>query len=170
MMKRVPLPVVFFSLCWLGGCNPFAPSYDPEGLSGVNLLGDPTNIDGFFQLFQNAYELRDTTLYGRLFTSDFTFAYYDPDLGQDVQWDRATELTIAYNLFQSVLSVNLDWNYYTQLDSTPVEATITRNFTLTIQQDESTTFSGTGRARMRLRRANPAEAWRSHYWFDDSDF
>jgi hypothetical protein len=169
-MKRLFFPSLILLTGQLLSCNPFAPTYDPDGLTGVNLLGDPTHIDGFFQLFQNAYELRDTTLYGRLFTSDFTFAYYDPDLGQDVQWDRATELTTAYNLFQSVLAVNLDWNYYTQIDSTETEAMVTRNFTLTIQQDESTTFSGTGRARMRLRRDNPAEAWRAYYWFDDSDF
>ncbi len=152
------------------GCNPFAPRLDKEGLADVNLLGDPTNIDGFFQLFKNAYELRDTTLYGRLFTPDFTFAYYDPDLGQDVQWDRATELTIAYRLFQSVQNVNLDWNYYTQLDTTDVTATVVRNFTLTIQQDETRTFSGTGRARLQLRRLSPADAWQAYYWFDDSDF
>lgn len=158
-------------LCLLmGSCNPFAPSLDEDGLADVNLLGDPTNLNGYFQLFTNAYELRDTTLYGRLFTRDFTFAYYDPDLGQDVQWDRDTEVTIAYRLFQSVINVNLDWNYYTQLDSTELTATVVRNFTLTIQQDENTSFSGTGRARMRLRRSSPADAWQAYYWFDDSDF
>ena len=169
-MKRFA-PIGFISvLAWFMACNPFTPKLDPEGLADVNLLGDPTNIDGFFQLFKNAYELRDTTLYGRLFTSDFTFAYYDPDLGQDVRWDRATELTTAFRLFQSVVNVNLDWNYYTQLDSTETTATVVRNFTLTIQQDENNTFSGTGRARMSLRRESPLEAWQAYYWFDDSDF
>lgn len=155
----------------LAGCNPFAPSYDPDGLSGENLLGDPSTIDGYFRLFQNAYELRDTTLYGRLFTQDFTFAYRDFDLNQEVQWDRATELNTAYRLFQSVLNINLDWTWYTELDTTQGnEALVIRNFNLTIQQDESTTFSGTGRARLRLRRAGPGEPWRAYYWFDESDF
>lgn len=172
-MKKIGLSCI---LCLTGllilvaGCNPFAPSYDKNGLANVNLLGDPTTLEGFFQLFKNAYELRDTTLYGRLFTGDFVFSYYDPDLGQEVQWDRATELNTSYNLFQSVLQINLDWNYYTQLDSTATEAEVVRNFNLSIAQDEQNVFSGTGRARLRLRRANAGEAWRAYSWFDDSDF
>jgi hypothetical protein len=167
-----PAGIRIAAFCCLlaAGCNPFAPAYDPEGLANVNLLGDPSSIEGYFQLFKNAYELRDTTLYGRLFTSDLVFEYYDAELGQDIQWDRATELNTAYRLFQSVLQINLDWNYYVQRDTTPTEAVITRNFNLSVAQDEQTVFSGSGRARMRLRRANPGEAWRAYYWFDDSDF
>jgi hypothetical protein len=157
-------------LLLLLSCNPFAPSYDPEGLATADLLGDPTNIDGFFRLFKNAYELRDTTLYGRLFAGDFTFAYYDADLGQEIQWDRATELTISYNLFQTVIQVNLDWNYYSQLDTSETEASIVRNFNLQISEDEQTTYAGSGRAKLRLRRESPVAAWQMYYWFDDSDF
>lgn len=153
-----------------GACNPFAPVYDPDGLANVNLLGDPRSVDGYFQLFKNAYELRDTTLYGRLFTSDFTFEYYDPDLGQTIRWDRDTELAISYRLFTSVQQIVLDWNYYTQLDTTVLEGVIVRNFNLTITQDEQTVLAGSGRARLRLRRLAPDEAWRAYYWFDDSDF
>lgn len=151
-------------------CNPFAPSYDPDGLANINLLGDPTQIDGYFRLFKNAYELRDTSLYGSLFEPDFIFAYYDPDLGQEIQWDRDTELSTSYNLFQSVIQINLDWNYYTQLDTTDVEAFIIRNFNLNIEQDEQNVFSGSGRARFKLRRKSIGDAWRAYFWFDDSDF
>ena len=154
----------------LSGCNPFAPRYNPEGLSDINLLGDPTNVEGFFRLFKNAYELRDTTLYGRLFSSDFTFSYYDPDLGQDIAWDRDTELATSYNLFQNVLQISLDWNYYTQLDTNDTEATIVRNFNLTIEESEENIFSGAGRAKLRLKRNFPGEAWQAYSWFDDSDF
>ncbi|MDP5170722.1 MAG: hypothetical protein NWR72_10790 [Bacteroidia bacterium] len=151
-------------------CNPFAPQYDPEGLANVNLLGDPTNVEGFFLLFKNAYELRDTTLYGRLFTRDFEFAYYDPDLGQDIKWDRDTELSISNNLFRSVNQITLDWNYYSQLDTTATEASVIRNFNLMIEQDAQNVFSGSGRARLRLRRNAVGEAWQAYFWFDDSDF
>ena len=65
-------------------CNPFAPAYDPEGLSQVNVLGDPRSIEGYFKRFKNAYELRDTTLYGALFSTDFAFAFYDQELGQEI--------------------------------------------------------------------------------------
>ncbi|MEL6672454.1 MAG: hypothetical protein AAFR61_09690 [Bacteroidota bacterium] len=168
-LKHWGLLLCLGCLGWLG-CNPFAPSYDPRGLENVNLLGDPTNIEGYFHFFKNAYEIRDTTLYGQLFTPDFIFAFYDQDLGQEIQWDRDTELSIAYNLFQSVLQINLDWNYFTQMDTTETEASIVRNFNLTIEQDEQTVFSGSGRARLRLRRNDVFEAWRAYYWFDDSDF
>lgn len=151
-------------------CNPFAPSYDKDGLTGVDFLGNPTNLDGYFRLFKNAYELRDTTLYGRLFSQDFIFSYYDSDLGQDIQWDRDTELSISYNLFQSVIQITLDWNYYTQIDTTPTEAAVIRNFNLTITEDEETVFTGTGRARLRLARKSQTDAWQANYWFDDSDF
>ncbi len=160
----------WFLLLTILSCNPFAPAYDPEGLANADLLGDPTNIDGFFRLFKNAYELRDTTLYGRLFATGFTFAYYDADLGQEIEWDRATELTISYNLFQSVKQVNLDWNYYSQLDTTETEASVIRNFNLSIAEDEQTVFAGSGRAKLRLRRETPLSAWQMYYWFDDSDF
>ncbi len=162
--------LICISLPFYSGCNPFAPAYDPNGLSGVNVLGDPTTIDGYFQLFKNAYEMRDTTLYGRLFTTDFVFTYRDFDLGQEISWDRATELNISYRLFQSVIQINLDWNYYTQRDTTPTDASITRNFNLIIEQDESTIFTGSGRARLRLRRNQPGEPWKATSWFDDSDF
>ncbi|MEO1385125.1 MAG: hypothetical protein AAFV78_18035 [Bacteroidota bacterium] len=151
-------------------CNPFAPAYDPDGLSQVNVLGDPRSIDGYFKRFKNAYELRDTTLYGALFSTDFAFAYYDQELGQEIQWDRDTELTISYRLFQEVIQINLDWNYFIQLDSTALEAFVVRNFNLTIDTDEDNSFSGSGRARFRLRRATVAEPWEAYYWFDDSDF
>ena len=154
----------------LASCNPFAPEYDENGLADVNLLGDPTQIEGFFQLFKNGYELRDTTIYGRLFAPDFIFSYYDFDLGQEINWDRATELNISYNLFQSVQLINLDWNYYTQLDTTATEAFVVRNFNLTIDENEQTSFSGSGRARLRLRREKPGDIWKAYSWFDDSDF
>ena len=152
------------------GCNPFAPAYDEDGLADLDLLGDPSTIEGYFLLFKNAYELRDTTLYGRLFTQDFTFAYYDFDQGQEISWDRATELNISYNLFQSVEQINLDWNYYPTPDTTLTEAYVVRNFNLTIQENEQNAYVGTGRARLRLRRKAPGEPWQAFYWFDDSDF
>ncbi len=114
--------------------------------------------------------MRDTTLYVRLFAPNFTFAYYDPELGQEIQWDRATELQSSFNLFQEVLQINLDWNFYVQLDSTDSTALVVRNFNLSIQTEDEQTFSGSGRARFELRKPSPDAAWQTIYWFDDSDF
>ena len=154
----------------ISACNHFAQGYDPDGLSQVNILGDQTNIDGFFQRFKNAYELRDTALYGNLFSRDFILEYYDQELGQEISWDRATEMLTSFKLFQSSLQINLDWNFYVDLDSTSTDALVVRNFNLTIETEEQGTFSGSGRARMRLNKGNPAAPWKAIYWFDDSDF
>lgn len=159
--------------CWLlslGGCNPFAPAYDPDGLADANLLGDPATMDGFFQYFQNAYELRDTNLYGQLLAEDFEFAYFDFEQGQEITWDRATELNISYNLFQAVQQINLDWNFYNQLDTTEREAFVIRNFNLTIVENEQSAITSSGRAKFWLRREQPGLPWRAYRWFDDSDF
>jgi len=153
------------------GCNPFAPSYDPDGLADVNLLGDPTTLDGYFLLFKNSYELRDTTLYGRLFAPDFSFTYFDFEQGQEISWDRATEMNISFNLFRSVRLITLDWNFFVQLDTSQVNrAFIIRSFNLFIEQDDETAFSGTGRARFTLVRDQRGTPWKAVSWFDDSDF
>jgi hypothetical protein len=167
-MRHWHLCVVLITLL---GCNPFAPAYDAEGLGDRNLLGDPTTVDGYFQLFKNSYELRDTTLYGRLFAQDFIFTYYDFEQGQEISWDRATEMNISFNLFRSVRLIILDWNYYIQLDTSLVsEALVIRSFNLYIEQDDELAFNGTGRARFRLERDEPGDPWKAVSWFDDSDF
>lgn len=160
--------------CWLAvgllGCNPFAPKYDPDGLNAAQSLGNPVSVQGFFQLFKSAYELRDTSLYGRLWDRDFVFTYYDFDKGQEFSWDRATEMNTAYRLFQATTQINLDWNFYVQIDSTDTSAYITRSFNLSVIQKDQTAYTGTGRAKLRLRKQRLTDPWKAYYWFDDSDF
>lgn len=151
-------------------CNPFAPEFDPEGLEDQNVLGDRTEIDGFFTFFKNAYELRDTSLYGKLFTNDFTFVYYDFDAAAEQNWDKGQEMAISYNLFRNVKQITLDWNFYIENNVVGDTANVVRSFNLTIVESENSVYSGTGRARLRLRRAGAGEEWRIYYWFDDSDF
>ena len=157
-------------LVLLASCNPFAPKFDPEGLNDQNVLGDRTKIDGFFDYFKNAYELRDTSLYGKLFTNDFVFVYYDFDAAAEQRWDKGQEMAISYNLFRSVRQITLDWNFYVENAISGDTASVVRNFNLTIVENESSVYSGTGRARLRLRRVADGEPWRIYYWFDDSDF
>ena len=97
-------------LLFLTACNPFAPEFDPEGLEDQNVLGDRTEIDGFFTFFKNAYELRDTSLYGKLFTNDFTFVYYDFDAAAEQNWDKGQEMAISYNLFRNVKQITRTGN------------------------------------------------------------
>lgn len=161
---------VAISMLLLTACNPFAPEFDPDGLDEQNVLGDRTEIDGFFEFFKNAYELRDTSLYGKLFTSDFEFVYFDFDAAAEQHWDKGQEMGTAYNLFRNVRQITLDWNFYVEKSEAGDTANVVRSFNLTIVENESTVYSGTGRARLRLRRDGPGEPWRIYYWFDDSDF
>lgn len=154
----------------IGGCNPFAPAFDEDGLSDQNLLGDRTTIDGFFDYFKNAYEIRDTSLYGRILAPEFTFTYFDFDQAAEVSWDRGQELVISYNLFRNVQRITLDWNFYVEKIETDTEAVVNRSFNLTIVENENTAYTGTGRARLTLRRPGPSEPWLVVHWFDDSDF
>lgn len=151
-------------------CNPFAPAYDPDGLADQNLLGDRTTVDGVFEYFKNAYEIRDTSLYGRLFTNDFIFVYYDFDQAAELNWDKGQEMFTTYNLFRNVKQINLDWNFYVENRVAGDTAYVVRNFNLTIVENENSIFSGNGRARMRLRREGEGLPWMIFYWFDDSDF
>lgn len=162
------LPLLF--LVVLTSCNPFAPSFDPDGLSEQSLLGDRTSIDGMFEYFKNSYEIRDTSLYGQLFSSDFTFIYYDFDQAAELSWDKGQEMASAYNLFRNVRQITLDWNFYVEQTFYGDSAVVIRNFNLTIVENENTTYSGAGRAKLKMRRASEGEPWRIYYWFDDSDF
>ena len=171
-MKHFPIYLVSILLCFQFSCNPFAPGFDEDGLTNLNLLGDPTTIDGYFLLFQNAYELRDTSIYGRLFSENFTFTYFDFELGQEISWDRATELNTNFNLFQAVQQINLDWNFYNVLEVNAQEdsAFVIRNFNLSVIENEQNAFSGSGRAKLSLARNGPNLPWQAYAWFDDSDF
>jgi hypothetical protein len=170
MCNRLCLAILLCSLLSISACNPFAPAYDEDGFNDQDLLGDRTTLDGFFQYFKNSYELRDTSLYGKLFSNDFQFTYYDFDQAADVSWDKGQEMAISFNLFRNVQQITLDWNYYLQKDESDTVAFVVRSFNLTIVENENTIYSGAGRAKMRLRRSAVDQPWQVYWWFDDSDF
>lgn len=151
-------------------CNPFAPAFDEDGLVDQNVLGDRSTIDGLFDYFKNSYEIRDTSLYGKLFSSDFTFTYYDFDQAAEVTWDKGQEMALSYNLFRRVNQITLDWNFYVERQESDTLAAVSRSFNLTIVENESSTFTGTGRAKLKMRRGSVDEEWEIYDWFDDSDF
>ena len=169
MSNRLSISLIFLGLV-LASCNPFAPAFDPEGLEEQSLLGDRTTIDGLFDYFKGAYEIRDTSLYGQLFSGDFVFVYYDFDQAAELTWDKGQEMVSAYNLFRNVRQITLDWNFYVEQNIFPDSAIVVRNFNLSIVESENTTYSGTGRAKLKMRRAGEGEPWKIYYWFDDSDF
>ncbi|MCB9232219.1 MAG: hypothetical protein H6581_11175 [Bacteroidia bacterium] len=169
MRNRIYLAILTLG-AFMVSCNPFAPAYDEDGLVGQNVLGNRKSVDGFFQYFKNSYELRDTSLYGRILTHDFRFTYFDFDQNANVTWDKETELALSYNLFRGVQQITLDWNFYVDRDTSDTLGLVVRNFTLNIVENENSIYSGSGRARLSLRRSTPYEPWMLYDWFDDSDF
>ena len=86
----------------LSSCNPFAPGLDNSLSDGNSILGDPTTIDGIFRNMKYAYTFRDTTIYGQLLNTDFSFIYTDYDQGVEVTWGRDEEMQTTRGLFQNV--------------------------------------------------------------------
>ena len=73
--RMIPLLLALVS------CNPFAPGLDQSLSEGSSILGDPATIDGIFQNMKYAYTFRDTTIYGQLLNSGFSFVFRDYDRG-----------------------------------------------------------------------------------------
>jgi len=151
-------------------CNPFSPKLENLPETQINLLGNRNTLDGLFQFFKTAYELKDTSMYGKMFDESFVFSYFDFQNSVQINWDRAQEMNTTYRLFRNTEQITLDWNYYLQKDSSASEASVVRSFNLTIVESSQQIYTGTGRARFRLIKLNPDDPWKFTYWFDDSDF
>ncbi|MEX0686931.1 MAG: hypothetical protein WD267_08845 [Balneolales bacterium] len=150
--------------------NPFAPGEldgDPFG----SLLGDPTSIEGFYSRFQNAYEIRDTTMYGELIHSDFIFTFRDQDRNVDVSWGRSEELSSTYNLFNQSIDIQLRWNNFisrlTNEDET--RSQVVRRFELSVAVRGNETLRTDGSASFLLVRSDSSESWQLLNWRDESD-
>lgn len=166
----------FYTLTLLltaAGCNPFAPGIDDEVRPQLeHAFGDRSQLEGFFEYFRNAYELRDSTLYGRIISPDFRFTYLDFKNNSEQQWDRGTEMLSTYNMFRNVQSASLQWNNYIYVDTTSFDtlAIVERAFNLNIIQTDQNIFRGTGSAYFRLTRKASGQPWQIRSWFDKSDF
>jgi hypothetical protein len=87
------IPFIFLQSCF----NPFAPSrIDSE--PGI-ILGDQKTIDGFFQCFAYAYNMKDTVIYSNLLADDFVFAYMNYEKGLPFSWSREEDMLATYRLF-----------------------------------------------------------------------
>lgn len=152
-------------------CNPFAPGLDTD-LTTNSILGDQTTIDGVFQNIKYAYTFRDTSIYGQLVNSDFTFIYRDYDKGIDVTWGRDEEMRTASGLFQNVERLDLVWNNIASLstDSSGTQANVTRNFNLTVTFNAGDIERADGYANFSLARSQPQSPWKIIRWQDESNF
>lgn len=154
----------------LAACNPFAPALE-EGDPFGTLTGDPTTIGGFFTNFQNAYELRDASLYEPLLDSAFIFIYYDFDAQVERQWGFAQELESTRRLFQNSSVIRLRWNQILSQDVNAVrtEAQVVRSFNLTVTLEGGDVFRTDGNVNFLLARPDSLDAWRLRRWRDESE-
>lgn len=168
--KWILTGLIFSTLILVQCTNPFAPSYK-EGIGLENLLGNPLTIDGFYTRFQNAYRLRDTTLYGPLIHPEFTFAFRNLDQNVDVSWGRLQELISTGNLFQYAREIDLTWNNeIVRLENgLGTEAQVIRRFDLIVSLQDSDVLRTDGSANFVLQRADTTKPWQLIRWRDQSD-
>ena len=158
-------------LVGLAGCsNPFAPGVE-EGDPFTELLGDPSTVEGFFVRFQNAYQLRDTTLYGPLIHPNFTFTYRDFDNNVDISWSRIEEMSSTYRLFINSQDIRIQWNNIIsqEINSNKDRGQIIRRFDLTVILEASDVIRTDGAVNFILSRADSTEDWQLLSWRDESD-
>ena len=153
-------------------CNPFAPGLDNSLSEGSSILGDPSTIDGIFQNMKYAYTFRDTTIYGQLLNSDFSFVYTDYDRGVEVTWGRDEEMQTTRGLFMNVQRLDLVWNNIIAVstDSMNLHASVSRNFNLTVTFNPGDVPRIDGYATLTLIRSDPQKPWQIIRWRDKSNF
>lgn len=173
MNARCILGSLTVTLAFLtAACNPFAPELDTNLDAGASVLGDVRTVDGVFQNVKYAYAFRDTTIYGQLLSSDFTFIYRDYDRGVDVTWGRDDEMRVTYGLFRNVQRLDLVWNNIISLstDSTDTRSVVNRNFNLTVTFNPSDIIRVDGYVNLVLVRQKPEDGWEILRWRDESNY
>lgn len=171
MRKSSHIIVLIVCIITVSSCiNPFAPRVDESDIF-EELLGDPRKIDGFYTRFQNAYQFRDTTLYGPLIDPSFSFIFRDFDRNIDVNWSRAEEMNSTYNLFIQSQDIQLQWNNIVLQAMNPekTQAQIIRRFNLLVVISSNDIIRTDGSANFLLTRADSTQAWRLLRWRDESE-
>jgi len=161
---------VVIAIGLIGCTNPFAPGVE-DGDPFTELLGDPSTVEGFFVRFQNAYQLRDTTLYGPLIHPNFTFTYRDFDNNVDISWSRIEEMSSTYRLFINSQDIRIQWNNIIsqEINADKDRGQIIRRFDLTVILEASDVIRTDGAVNFIISRADSTENWQLLSWRDESD-
>ena len=160
----------FFAICTIAAlcsCNPFSPSID-NTLSENKVSAD--SVGGFFEIFREAYQFKDTTVYGKLLAPDFVFSYRNYDRGLDLEWGRDEEMQATGSLFESSESLDLLWGDVLDSSGTDTIFDITRAFSLDVTLNPSEILHVDGRAIFTLIRSTKNDPWQAIRWRDESNF
>ena len=167
-MKLVNFLILIVALGILYSCtNPFAPKLDTELGADGSLISPQKTIEGLFQNFQYSYTFKDTTIYGGLINSDYSFIYRDYDLSIDVSWGRDDDMRVTYGLFQNSQRLDLIWNNIVSM--TEDSTNIIRSFNLTITFNPTDIIHIDGRVNLDLEK-NDKGVWKIVNWIDESNF
>jgi hypothetical protein len=138
--------------------------------SSDSILGDQNTVEGLFQNFKYAYSLKDTLLYGKLLSGEFSFVYRDYDKGVDITWGRDEDVQITNRLFQNSQSCELTWNniFVMTGDSTNMNVVRFFNLSITFSPDDVTRVDG--KVNLIISRESEGKPWKIKNWRDESDY
>jgi len=165
--KHIILVLIILIFSLLSCINPFAPKIDNSLGSESSLISDQKSIQGVFDNFQYAYTFRDTTIYGKLLSSDFTFVYRDYTNEIDVAWGRDEEMKVTNGLFNNSERIDLIWNNI--ISTTNDSTNIVRSFNLTVTFNPTDIIFVDGRVNLNLKK-NAENKWQIVNWIDESNF
>lgn len=167
MSKHIIATLIILIISLLSCINPFAPKIDNSLGSESSLISDQKSIQGVFDNFQYAYTFKDTTIYGKLLSSDFTFVYRDYTNEIDVAWGRDEEMKVTNGLFNNSERIDLIWNNI--ISSTNDSTNIVRSFNLTVTFNPTDIIFVDGRVNLNLKK-NAENKWQIVNWIDESNF
>ncbi len=127
-------------------------------------------MEGIFQNFQYAYTFKDTTIYGKLISSDFTFTYMDYNKNYNVSWGRDEEMKTTYGLFQNTQRLDLIWNNIVLSSEDSLSANVIRSFNLTVTFSPTDVLRIDGRVDLSLKKNPVSGTWVITQWVDESAF
>lgn len=133
-------------------------------------LSNLKTVQGVFKNFKYAYTFKDTTIYGKLISSNYVFTYHDYNQGYDVSWGRDEEMKTTYGLFQNVQRLDLIWNNVVLSTEDSLAATVIRGFNLTITFSPTDVIILNGRVNMSFRKNPLNHKWQITRWIDESNF
>jgi hypothetical protein len=169
-MERIKYILFLLIILTLMSCeNPFAPARY-SGPESSTILSNQKTIDGVFQNFRYAYTFKDTLVYGKLLSSNFTFVYRNYDLGADYSWGRAQDMLSTNNLFQAAQNLDLIWNEIVLSNGDSLVYAVSRSFNLSIVFNPSDVVRIQGRAYFELRRETVDDVWQIYKWRDESNY
>jgi len=171
-MKKIKTSILLsvFILCIFTSCiNPFAPTA-VDGDIDVPILGDQTTVEGFFQNFLYAYNLKDTVVYGNLLAADFIFVYMNYDKNIELSLSRPEDMLTTHRLFNAAQNLDFIWNEMIRNEGDELKRTITRSFNMTITFSQMDIVRPNGRVHFILKRDNEDADWKLHTWRDESNY